>query len=73
MHSLGDARKVNMFWIKHPKPFIQRPVAMQVVARTGPALRDLRVIEVDTPSKRLPDVIQPAAPEPQDVSTSHDD
>ena len=62
-----------MFWIKHPKPFIQRPVAMQVVARRGPALRDLRVIVVETPPGKAGDMIHPGAQSAQDVSDSSED
>ena len=62
-----------MFWIKHPKPFIQRPVAMQVVARRGPALRDLRVIVVETPPGKASDVIHPGDKSPEDVSDSSGD
>lgn len=39
-----------MFTFKHPKPFIQRPVAMQVVARKAQVLPDVRLIVVDTPA-----------------------
>ncbi|MBC7685436.1 MAG: hypothetical protein H7176_09435 [Bdellovibrionales bacterium] len=62
-----------MFWIKHPKPFIQRPLAMQVVARRGPALRDLRVLVVETPASHDRDVIHPGPQLAQDVSGSGGD
>lgn len=38
-----------MFTFRHPKPFIQRPVAMQVVARKAQALPDLHTLVVEMP------------------------
>ncbi len=38
-----------MFTFKHPKPFNQRPVAMQIVARKAQALPDLTVLIVEKP------------------------
>ncbi len=35
-----------MFTFKHPKPSIQRPVAMQVVARKAQVVPDMRLIVV---------------------------
>jgi hypothetical protein len=38
-----------MFWIRHPKPLLStKAVAVQVVARKGAALRDMKVIIVET-------------------------
>ena len=59
-----------MFWIKHPKPFIQRPVAMQVVARKAQSVPDLHVIIVETPAEPGADVIQPGPAGPRAVSDS---
>ena len=58
-----------MFTFIHPKPFNQRAVAMQVVARKAQALPDLHVLVVETPS-RCATVIQPGAPGAPDVSHS---
>lgn len=47
-----------MFTFRHPKPFIQRPVAMQVVARKEQALPDTKLLIVETaPAPALPDAI----------------
>lgn len=47
-----------MFTFRHPKPFIQRPVAMQVVARKEQALPDTKLLIVETaPVPALPDAI----------------
>lgn len=44
-----------MFSFKHPKPFTQRAVAVQVVARKTQALPDLRVLIVN----KMPPEIKP--------------
>ena len=52
---MREGRHVRwMFTFKHPKPFIERPVAMQIVARKAQALPDLTVLIVEKPA--LPEV-----------------
>ena len=56
-----------MFNFIHPKPFNQRAVAMQVVARKTEALPDLHVLVVET-APRMTNVIQPGTACVPDVS-----
>ena len=59
-----------MLWFNHPKPFIQRPVAMQVVASKAQALPDLRLLIVETRARPDAIVIHPGHAAPGDVSGS---
>lgn len=52
-----------MFTFRHPKPFNQRPVAMQIVARKAQALPDLHVLVVDPAPAALPPIAGGAAPD----------
>lgn len=59
--------KEHMFTFIHPKPFNQRAVAMQVVARKTEALPDLHVLVVEM-APRVTNAIQPGAHGVPDVS-----
>lgn len=55
-----------MFTFKHPKPFNQRPVAMQVVARKAQVVPDMQLIVVPA----VPDAdLTPAAANKDVVGT----
>ncbi len=45
-----------MFWFNHPKPFNQKPVAMQVVQRKtkAPQATDLITVETKSPAGGMP-------------------
>lgn len=45
-----------MFWFNHPKPFNQKPIAMQVVQRktTAPQASDLIIVETISPAGGMP-------------------
>ena len=62
-----------MLWFNHPKPFLQRPVAMQLVACRAQALPDLRVLIVETRALPAVFVIHPGPADPRDVSRSRRD
>ena len=53
-----------MFWFNHPKPFNQKPVAVQVVQRKtkAPQATNLIIVETKAPAEHTPMAADAATP-----------